>query len=164
MGFRTSYIKTAHVSSGNSLSSFSRFGRRVLYHRNGVWLMVFAYQEKYIQKVSKFSPNIPPCRMKNFLMSNHYLNTSVQKGGILGFPGCLEHSQMIWNSVLSVKRDKRELHVIWLDLDNAYGIVPHHLIWMALDVFNFPSKVGEIIMKYFNSAFIKFTVKDYSTK
>ena len=35
---------------------------------------------------------------------------------------------------------------------------------MARDFFNFPSKVREIIMKYFNSAFMKFTVKDYTTK
>ena len=35
---------------------------------------------------------------------------------------------------------------------------------MALKFFNFPSKVGEIIMKYFNSAFMKFTVKNYTTK
>ena len=97
-------------------------------------------------------------------MSNHYINTSVQKAGIPGFPGCLEHSQMIWNSILSVKRDKTELHVIWLDLANAYGSVPHHLIRMALEFFNFPSKVGEIIMIYFNSAFMKFTVKNYTTK
>ena len=97
-------------------------------------------------------------------MSNHYINTSVQKAGILGFPGCLEHSQMIWNSILSAKRDKTELHVIWLDLANAYSSVPHYLIRMALKFFNFPSKVGEIIMKYFNSAFMKFTVKNYTTK
>ena len=102
-------------------------------------------------------------RMTTFLMSNHYINTSVQKAGIPGFPGCLEHSQMIWNSILSAKRDKTE-HVIWLDLANAYGSVPHHLFRMALDFFNFPSKVGEIIMKYFNSAFMKFTVKNYTTK
>ena len=31
-------------------------------------------------------------------------------------------------------------------------------------IFNFPRKVGEIIMKYFHSAFMKFTVKDYTTK
>ena len=35
---------------------------------------------------------------------------------------------------------------------------------MALEFFNFPSKVGEIIMKYFNSAFTKFTVKNYTIK
>ena len=53
----------------------------------------------------------------------------------------MEHSQMIWNSILSAKRDKTELPVIWLDLANA---VPHHLIRMALEFFNFPSKGGEI--------------------
>ena len=103
-------------------------------------------------------------RMTTFLMSNHYINTSVQKAGIPGFPRCLEHSQMIWNSILSARRDKTELHVIWLDLANAYGSVLHHLIRMALKFFNCPSKDGEIIMKYFNSAFMKFTVKNYSTK
>ena len=56
----------------------------------------------------------------NFLMSNRYINTSVQKAGIPGFPRCLEHSQTIWNSILSAKRDKRKLHVIWLDFANAY--------------------------------------------
>ena len=45
-------------------------------------------------------------RMTTFLMSNHYINTSVQRAGIPGFPGCLEHSQMIWNSILSARRDK----------------------------------------------------------
>ena len=103
-------------------------------------------------------------RMTTFPMSNHYINTSIQKAGIPGFPRCLEHSQMTWNSILSAKRDKTEVHVIWLDLANAYGSVPHHLIQMALEFFNFPNKFGEIIMKYFNSAFMKFTVKDYTIK
>ena len=175
-GISYKLYKTAHVSSGNSLSSFSRLGRRVSYHRGGVWPMVFGYQGKCSQEVSKFSPNIPPkCwrenifwvldyHMTTFLMSNHHINTSVQKAGISGFPRCLEHSQMIWNSILRAKRDKTELHMIWLDLTNAYGSVLHHLIWMALELFNFPSKAGEIIMKYFNSAFMKFTVKNYTTK
>ena len=71
---------------------------------------------------------------------------------------------MIWNSILSTKRDKIERHVIWLDLAKAYGSVLHLLIRMALEFFNFPGKVGEIIMKYFNSAFMKFTIKNYTTK
>ena len=44
------------------------------------------------------------CSMTTFLMSNHYINTSVQKAGVPGFPGCAEHSQIIWNSILSAKR------------------------------------------------------------
>ena len=54
--------------------------------------------------------------------------------------------------------------MIWFDLVNAYGSVPHYLIRMALEFFNFPSKVGEIMMKYFNSDFMKFTVKNYTTE
>ena len=68
---------------------------------------------------------------------------------------------MIWNSIISAKRGKTELHVIWLDLANAYSSVPNHL---ALDFFNFPCEVGKITMKYFNSAFMTFTVKDYNNK
>ena len=92
-------------------------------------------------------------------MSNHYIITSVQKAGIPGFPRCLKHSQ-----ILSTKTHKKELHVIWLDLANVYVSVLHHLIRMGLDFFNFPSKVGEVIIKYLNSAFMKFTIKDYTTK
>ena len=72
-------------------------------------------------------------------------------------------NDMELNTLISAKRDKTEPHVIWLDLANAYDSVPRYLIRMVLDFFNFPSKVGEIIMKYFNSAFMKFTVKDYTT-
>ena len=55
-------------------------------------------------------------RMTAFLLHNKYINTSVQKAGIPGFPGCLEHAQMIWNSLMAAKRENRELHVVWLDL------------------------------------------------
>ena len=82
-------------------------------------------------------------RMTNFLMSNLYINTSVQKAGIPGFPGCLGHSQMIWNSILSAKRDKTELHVMWLDLANAYGSVLHHLIRMAIDFSTSLARLGK---------------------
>ena len=40
----------------------------------------------------------------------------------------------------------------------------HHLIWITLDFLNIPSKVREIIMIYLNSAFMKFTLKGYTTK
>ena len=139
---------------------------------DGIWIPM-DMQSKYITNFRPISLlnvegkiffGVLARRMTTFLMSNHYINTSVQKAGIPGFPGCLEHSQMIWNSIFSARMDKTELHVIWFDLANAYVSVPHHLIRMALEFFNFPSKVGEIIMKYFNSAFMKFTVKNYTTK
>ena len=128
-----------------------------------------------VKRYHKFSPNIPPkCKGEIFLSScSPYENLSDKhslykyiypEGWDTWLPRCLEHSEMIRTSKLSVKRDKVELHIIWLDLANVYGSVPHHLIRMALDFSNFPSKVREIIRIFFNSAVMKFTVKDYTTK
>ena len=33
-------------------------------------------------------------RLTTFLLVNGYIDTSAQKAGILGFPGCFEHAQM----------------------------------------------------------------------
>ena len=102
-------------------------------------------------------------RMTSFLLLNKYINTSVQKAGIPGFPGCLEHAQMIWNSLMAAKRERKELHVVWLDLANAYGSVPHTSIKLALEFFHVPEKVIDILMQYFGNAFMRFTTNDYTT-
>ncbi len=64
-------------------------------------------------------------RMTRFLSSNHYIDTSFQKAGFSGFPGCIEHISIIWEQIQRASREKSELHVVWLDLANAYGSVPH---------------------------------------
>ena len=102
-------------------------------------------------------------RTTSFLLKNRYIDTSVQKAGIPGFPGCLEHAQMIWNSLMTAKREKKELHVVWLDLANAYGSVPHSLIEFALEFFHIPKKVSNVLMQYFSQAFMRFTTYKYST-
>ena len=102
-------------------------------------------------------------RMTSFLLQNKYINTSVQKAGIPGFPGCLEHAQMIWNSLMTAKREKKELHVVWLDLANAYGSVPHNCIRFALKFFHIPEKVAAILMQYSGNVFMRFTTTDYTT-
>ena len=38
-----------------------------------------------------------------FLLENGLVNTSVQKAGVTGSPGCLEHSSMIWHTIQEAK-------------------------------------------------------------
>ena len=61
-----------------------------------------------------------------------YVNTSIQKVGVPGVPGCIEHS-MIWEAIQRAKRRRLSLYVVWLDLANAYGSVPQQLIWKTLE-------------------------------
>ncbi len=51
-----------------------------------------------------------------FSVMNNYIDTSWQKAGIPGFPGCIEHASMIWEQFQTTKREKKHLHIIWLDL------------------------------------------------
>lgn len=67
-------------------------------------------------------------RLKIYLDKNRFVDTTTLKTGISGISGCLEHTRMIWLQIQSAKRDNRDLHIIFLDLANAFGSVPHSVL------------------------------------
>ncbi|GFO35897.1 reverse transcriptase [Plakobranchus ocellatus] len=48
---------------------------------------------------------------------------------------------MIWEAIQRAKAEKLNLDVVWLDLANAYGSVPHEMIQLALRMYHVPEKV-----------------------
>lgn len=61
--------------------------------------------------------------MTDFLLKN--IDTSMQNEGVPGIPGCRE--------------GKGDLNVLWLDLANAYGSIPHTLVESTLNGHHVPS-------------------------
>jgi len=51
-------------------------------------------------------------RLTRYLLDNGYIDTSVQKGGVPGIPGCLEHSAMIWEAIQKAKASKIDIHIV----------------------------------------------------
>ncbi|XP_014775908.1 uncharacterized protein LOC106873184 [Octopus bimaculoides] len=92
--------------------------------------------------------------------SNGYVDESVQKAGI---PGCIEHCFLIWKTIQDAKQNKRSLNMVWLDLANAYGSVPHELLMRAMDHFHIPDKVTKIMRLYYDSFEMRFTAGDFTT-
>lgn len=88
-------------------------------------------------------------RMTTYLKQNSLIDMSVQKAGIPGFSGCIEHTSMIWHQIQSAKREGRDLHVSFLDLANAFGSVPHFFIWTAFDFFHVPKNITNLVRNYF---------------
>ena len=41
---------------------------------------------------------------------------------------------MIWETIQKAKTNKKDLDVIWLDLDNAYRLVLHQMILLSLHI------------------------------
>jgi hypothetical protein len=103
-------------------------------------------------------------RVTKFVQANKIIDTSVQKAGIPGFPGCLEHAHMIWETIKEAKKSGKRLDVIWLDLANAYGSIPHRALWFALEFFGFPGKVSTILRGYYERFAMRFTTKNFTTR
>lgn len=87
-------------------------------------------------------------RMTSYTTQNHYFNTSIQKGGIPGFSGCLEHTSMISQLTREAKQKKGDLTIVWLDLASTYGSIPHNLIQEGLDHYHIPVVIRDMITSY----------------
>ena len=102
-------------------------------------------------------------RMSSSVLEYGLINTSVQKAGIPGFPGCLEHTSKIWHTIQECKKLRKNLSVVWLDLANAYGSVPHALIEFATEILWIPEKVRNFIMQYYSDFHMRFTTNQLTT-
>ena len=56
----------------------------------------------------------------------------VQKGGVSGISGCIEHTGVVTQLLSEAKEGKGDFAVLWLDLANTYGSIAQKLIEEAL--------------------------------
>jgi hypothetical protein len=70
---------------------------------------------------------------------------------------------MIWEAIQRAKSLKLDLNVIWLDLANAYGSVPHKLVWLAFGMYRVPSPIVDMLKAYFNNFVLKFSTTGFTT-
>ncbi len=75
----------------------------------------------------------------------------------------MKHSSMIWNQIKTAKHEKSDLHIVWLDLENAYGSVPHQLITFALEFFHIPTCIQSLVSNYFSSFQVCYTTQEAAT-
>ena len=71
-------------------------------------------------------------RLEKHIFSNNLINSSIQKGCIEKVPICWEHMSVVWDELKSRKAEKSNIAAIWLDIANAYGSVPHQLLFLPL--------------------------------
>ena len=136
---------------------------------------VYLPKEQNAEKIEQFRPisiisvackifmGILAKRTVAYLQSNGYVDESVQKAGVPGIPGCIEHASMIWDAIQEAKKTKGSLNVVWLDLANAYGSVPHELLMKAMDFFYIPEEVQGIMREYYNNFQMRFSTEDFTT-
>ncbi|XP_057673103.1 uncharacterized protein LOC130904394 [Corythoichthys intestinalis] len=103
-------------------------------------------------------------RLTTYIVKNNYVDTSIQKGGIPGFSGCLEHIGVLNQMIQEAKVSKSNLTVVWLDLANAYGSIPHNLIDKAMEHYHIPHHIRGMITSYLRGFKFRFKTVHFTTQ
>ena len=103
-------------------------------------------------------------KIQHFMLQNNYIKKSIQKGFQERVAGCLEHTETLTELLKDAKRSGRQIAVVWVDLANAYGSIPHNLIQFSLDHYQVPRHVNEIVFNYYDNLFTRVKTKDWTTK
>ena len=70
-------------------------------------------------------------------------------------PGCWEHISMVWHALKEARAKNSNLTVIWLDIANAYGSIPHKLIVLALNRYGVSPQWIRLTKIYYEGIFSK---------
>ena len=62
---------------------------------------------------------------------------------------------MVWASVKDARLNQKDVSTIWLDIANAYGSIPHQLIFLALKRYGVSDHYLSIIKSYFEAIYSK---------
>ena len=111
----------------------------------------------------KLSMGVLADKMLDYMVSNKYIDTSVQKGFMKKMSGCVEHTQVLMEELKDAKSTRRQMFVVWVDLMNAYGRVPHNLLLFALKYYRFPKWLIEYLFKYYDELIVRIVTKDWKS-
>ena len=98
---------------------------------------------------------VSKCLETHLIHSNKIINNSIQKGCMEKIPGCWEHLSIVWHALKEARALKSNLAVIWLDIANAYGSIPHKLIVFALHRYGVSPQWIRLIEIYYKEIFSK---------
>ena len=90
-------------------------------------------------------------RVENHIIHrNKFIDVSIQKGCMEKVPGCWEHMSLVWNELKESKFKKSCISAVWLDIANAYGSVPHQLVFLALERYGVHPMWIEVFKSYYS--------------
>ena len=70
---------------------------------------------------------------------------SPSQKGFLPMEGCLEHNHLMTSMLQDSRRRKRPAYLVWLDLKDAYGSVPHEILFRVMELAGLEGTTLEVV-------------------
>ena len=99
----------------------------------------------------------------NFLMENHYIESTIQKGFWKGVSDTIEHTELLDHITNHARGKEREIIITLLDLKNASGKVDHRLLLKTLEHHHIPENIKLLISEYYGDYPITIATDQYKT-
>ena len=103
-------------------------------------------------------------RWLDFMLSNGYMNRSIQKAFLRVTLGCTEHHLKLESVLAEARKKHKSLSICWLDLANAYGSVHHSLIEYSLDHYHAPAQFQHILSAFYTDLSASVSTTEWSTQ
>lgn len=97
---------------------------------------------------SKIYTSVLAARLRRWADANDRISRS-QKGFATGIDGCGEHNYTVQAAIGDARSKRRECCIAWLDLRNAFGNVPHGVIFSALRWAGLDDSAIEVIRRLY---------------
>ena len=92
--------------------------------------------------IYKVYPAVLARRLACWSLENRKISSAQR--GFLPFEGCAEHSFLLRSALEDSKCCNKDITIVWLDLRNAFGSVPHDIMWDMMARLNIISHVTDI--------------------
>lgn len=77
---------------------------------------------------------------------------SPSQKGFREFEGCLEHNFIVTEVMAEARKRRKEIALAWLDFENAFGAVPHSLIFDSLRALHLPARTFKLVEDLYTNA------------
>ena len=103
-------------------------------------------------------------RIFNFVCSNGFIESGIQKGFWPGISGTIEHTELLSYIINHARTKQRSLIVTLIDLKNAFGEVHHRLVRTVLAGHHIPEEIVCFIENLYTDFSISIVTKECTTK
>ncbi len=99
----------------------------------------------------------------SYLISNNFIEHSIQKGFTPNLSGTLEHTAQMADIINKAWIKQRSVVITLLDLKNAFGEVHHNLIQSVLDYHHIPHHINSVIKSLYTDFQTSIITSDFNT-
>jgi len=140
-----------------------RYGVTTLLHKGGARDLSNYRPITLTATISKLFHSIVAAWLEKALIASNVIQTSIQKGFLLGISGAIEHDLVLDAALAEARKHHKNLFMVLVDLKNAFGSAPHSRIKWALQRYGVPNWVHDYVTNFYSAVHTKLSCKDWET-